>query len=182
MLETGEPASAATTRASCLALSSSLVISTRPLNRKHQPAMVALLHSVAPAANPNCKIGMIVAGFMVLHESQTRWLVVSDGSIKVVLAVSGLSATEQTWHYEQWLHLKIAGRKCRRELSSADSKSRQKIVLHTNKRATGVIIGLLRKLLLATCAGLLFNLCWLHRIDVPTSTVGMFCPFFVILG
>ena len=128
---------------------------------------------------PNCKIGLIVAGFMVLHESQTQWLIVSDGSIKVVLAVSGLSATEQTWHYEQWLHLKIAGRKCRRELSPADSKSRQKIVLRTDKRTIGVTIGLLRKLLLATCAGLLFNLYWLHRIDVPTSTVGMFCLFFL---
>ena len=67
-------------------------------------------------------------GFMVLPESQSQWLILRHGSINVVPPDIGLRATEKTCHYEQWLHLKFAGRKRRR-----DSMSRQKIVLHTNK-------------------------------------------------
>ena len=55
------------------------------------------------------------------------------GSVNVVPASIGLKTTDQTWDYEQLLHLNFAGRKHRRDSSPADSKSRQKIVLHTNK-------------------------------------------------
>ena len=60
--------------------------------------------------------------FMVLPESQSQWLSLRHGSIDVNLA--------DTWHYEQWLHLKFAGRKRRRDVSPADSKSRHKIVFY----------------------------------------------------
>ena len=66
-------------------------------------------------------------------ESQTQWLFLRHGSINVVPAAIGLRFTDQTWHYEQWLHLKFAERKRRRDASLVDSKSRQKIVLHGNK-------------------------------------------------
>ena len=67
--------------------------------------------------------------FMVLRESQSQWLILRHGSINVILADVGLTATDKTWHHEQWLHLKFAGLKRRRDVSPADSKSRQKIVL-----------------------------------------------------
>ena len=69
-------------------------------------------------------------------ESQNQWLIMIHGSINVVPASIGLKTTDQTWHYEQWLHLKFAARNRRRDASPAVSKSRQKIVLHTNKRTT----------------------------------------------
>ena len=72
-------------------------------------------------------------GFVVLPESQNQWLIMRHGSINVVPAAIGLKTTDQTWHYDKWLHLKFAGRKRRRDVSPADSGSRQKIVLHTNK-------------------------------------------------
>ena len=75
----------------------------------------------------------------VLPETQNQWLIMRHGSTNVVPAAIGLKTTDQTWHYEQWLHLKFAGRKHRRDVSPADSKSRQKIVLHTNKYTTGVV-------------------------------------------
>ena len=65
-------------------------------------------------------------GFVVLPESQNRCLILRHGSISVVLLSIGLKTTDQTWHYEQWPHLKFAGRKRRRNVSLADSKSRQK--------------------------------------------------------
>ena len=71
-------------------------------------------------------------GFLVLPESQTQWLILRHASLNVVPAAIGMSATDQTWHYEHCLHLKCAGRQRRRDISTADSKSRQKIVLHTN--------------------------------------------------
>ena len=66
-------------------------------------------------------------------ESLSQWLLLRHGSINVVPAAIGLRATDQTWHNEQWLHLKFAARKRRRDVSLADSQSRQKIVLHTKK-------------------------------------------------
>ena len=53
--------------------------------------------------------------FMVLPESQSQWLILLHGSITVILADVGLTATDKTWHNEQWLHLKFAGRKRRRD-------------------------------------------------------------------
>ena len=72
-------------------------------------------------------------GFVVLPVSQSQWRLMRHGSVNVVSEATGLKTTDHTWHYEQWLHLKVAGRKRRRDVSPADSKSRQKIVLHTNK-------------------------------------------------
>ena len=63
--------------------------------------------------------------FMVLPESQSQWLILRHGSINVILADVGLTATDKTWHNEQWLHLKFAGRKRRRDAFFADAKSRQ---------------------------------------------------------
>ena len=68
-------------------------------------------------------------GFVVLPGSQPQWLILRHGSINVVLASIGLRTTDRTWHCEQWLHPKFAGRKRRRDGSPADSKSRQKIYL-----------------------------------------------------
>ena len=67
---------------------------------------------------------------MVLPETQSQWLSLRHGSIDVNLADLGLRTTDKTWHYEQWLHLKFAGRKRRRDVSPADSKSRHKIVFY----------------------------------------------------
>ena len=60
------------------------------------------------------------------------------GSINVAPASFGLRPSDQTWHNEQWLYLTFAGRKRRRDVSPADSKSRQKCLLHTNACTTGV--------------------------------------------
>ena len=57
----------------------------------------------------------------------------SFDNIEVVPAAIGLRATDQTWHYVQWLHLKLAGRRRRRDVSLADPKSRQKVVRYTKK-------------------------------------------------
>ena len=72
-------------------------------------------------------------GFVVLPESQRHWLIMRHGSINVVPATIGLKTTDQTWHYEQWPRLKFAGRKRRSVAFLADTKSRQKCLLHTNK-------------------------------------------------
>ena len=69
----------------------------------------------------------------MLPESENQWLIMRHGSINVIPANIGLKTMGQTWHYEQWLHLKCAGRKRIRDAALADSKSRQKIVLHTDK-------------------------------------------------
>ena len=65
-------------------------------------------------------------GFVVLPESQKQWLIMRHGSINDAPAAVGLKTMDKTLHYEQWLHLKFAGRKRRRDASPADSKSRQK--------------------------------------------------------
>ena len=77
-------------------------------------------------------------GFVLFLVSQNQWLIMRHGSINVVPAAIGLKTTDQTWHYEQWLHFKFAGRKRRRVASPADSKSPQKCELHTNACTTGV--------------------------------------------
>ena len=76
-------------------------------------------------------------GFMVLPESQSQWLSLRHGSIDVNLADLGLRTTDKTWHYKQWVHLEFAGRKRRRDVSPAESKSHHKIVLYVKKKATG---------------------------------------------
>ena len=86
-----------------------------------------------PGGEPNGKKWPDCCGSVVLPESLSQWLLLRHGSINVVPAAIGLRATDQTWHNEQWLHLKFAGRKHRRDVSLADSQSRQKIVLHTKK-------------------------------------------------
>ena len=45
------------------------------------------------------------------------------GSIDNVPTSIGLNVPDQTWHYEQWLHLKFAGRKRRRDIFPADFMS-----------------------------------------------------------
>ena len=42
----------------------------------------------------------------------------------------GLGPKDQTWHHEQWLHLKFTGRKRRRGAFPVDCKPQQKAVLH----------------------------------------------------
>ena len=86
-----------------------------------------------PGGEHNGKKWPDCCGFVVLPESQSQWLKPRHGSIDVVLVAIGLKATDQTWLYEQWLHLKFAVRKRRRDVSPANSKSRQKIVLYTKK-------------------------------------------------
>ena len=65
-------------------------------------------------------------GFVILPESQREWLIMKHGSFNVKPAELGLKSSDQTWHYEQWLHLKFAGRKRRRDASPADSNSRRR--------------------------------------------------------
>ena len=72
--------------------------------------------------------------FVVLPDPQCQWLATRHGSIDVILANIGLEPKDQTWHFEQWLHLKLAARKRRRDASQADSKSRQKVVPHPKSR------------------------------------------------
>ena len=115
------------------------------------------------------KCGLIAAGLWCFPNHSTQWLILRHDSINLVPAAIGLRATDQTWHYEQWLHLKYAGRKRRRDASPADSKSRQSVVLF-------VLLSHPR----AACAALL--LFWLHRPVDFTVVAGMFCSFFVILG
>ena len=91
---------------------------------------------------------------MVLPELQSQWLVTRHDSIDIVPASIGLKMTDQTWYCEQWRHLKFAGRKRRRDVSPADSTSRHKIVLHTNKCTTGVVRLLLLGRPWAACAAL----------------------------
>ena len=71
-------------------------------------------------------------GFVVLPESQNQWLIMRHESINAVPTTIGLKTTDRTWHHEQWLHLKFSSRKRRRNASPADSKSRQKCLLHAN--------------------------------------------------
>ena len=52
-------------------------------------------------------------------------LIVRHGSFNTIPAAIGLKSTDQTWHLEQWLHLKFAGRKRRRDASTPDSKSQR---------------------------------------------------------
>ena len=86
-----------------------------------------------PGGEPSGGTWPECCGFVTLPESLSQWLLMRHGSINIVPVSIGLKTTDQTWHYEQWPHLKFAGRKRRRDVSPADSKSRQKIVLHTNK-------------------------------------------------
>ena len=62
-------------------------------------------------------------GFVLLPESQNQWFIMRRGSYNVIPAAIGQMPTDQTWHYEQWLHLKLAGRKRRRDAPPSDSNS-----------------------------------------------------------
>ena len=63
------------------------------------------------------------ARFLVLPESQNQWLIMRHGSFDVNPAAIGVKPTDQTWHFEQWLHLKIVLRKRRGGASPADLNS-----------------------------------------------------------
>ena len=91
-----------------------------------------------PDAEPHGHKWPDYCGFVVLPDPQCQWLITRHGSIDVVLANIGLGPKDKTWHHEQWLRFKFAGRKRRRDATPADSKSQQKIVLHT-MRTTGVV-------------------------------------------
>ena len=54
-----------------------------------------------------------------------KWPDTSHSPFDVVPASIGLQATDQTWHYEQWMHLNFAGRQEQRDASPSDSKSRR---------------------------------------------------------
>ena len=54
------------------------------------------------------------------------WLIMKHGSFNVKPADLGLKSADQTWHYEQWLHLKFASRKRKWDASAADSNSRRR--------------------------------------------------------
>ena len=115
------------------------VIASRPRwklpsdTRTFRGLQVALPHCGVLAANPTAKRWPDCCGFVVLPESQSQWLILRHGCIDVVPAAIGLKATDQSWHYEQWLHLKFAERKRRRDISPSDSKSRQTVVLYNKK-------------------------------------------------
>ena len=117
---------------------------TRPFKGEHHPAMVnaeprlskppsatptfcglplALLRCGVPAANPMAKSGLIAAVLWSLLNRKARCLILRHGSVIVIPAAIGLRATHHTWHYEQWLHLKFAGRQRRRDLSPAGRRS-----------------------------------------------------------
>ena len=64
-------------------------------------------------------------GFVNVSESQYKWLIMHHGSFDVVPASIGPKTTDQTWHYEQWMHLKIRQSQTRRHASPWDSKSRR---------------------------------------------------------
>ena len=86
-----------------------------------------------PGGEPRGGTWLDCCGFVVLPDSQSQRLMIRHGSINVVPASIGLRSEDQTWHDEQRLHLEFAVRKRRKDASPADSKSRQKIVLHTNQ-------------------------------------------------
>ena len=99
----------------------------------------------------------------VSPQSQSQWIIMRHGSINVVPSDVGLRATDKNLALRTVAPPQVCGgRKGRRDVSPADSNSRQKIVLHTNKLATGAARVPLRELRFATCVGL-FKLCRLHR-------------------
>ena len=89
--------------------------------RTYRDLQVALPHCGVPPAN-NGKTWPHCCGFVVLPESQSqRLIILRHGYFDVVPAAIGRKATDQTWQYEQWLHLKCAGHKHRRDVSPTDS-------------------------------------------------------------
>ena len=79
-----------------------------------------------PSAEPHGNKWPECCGFVILTGSQTEWLTMKHGSFNVKSAELGLKSSDQTWHYEQWLHLKFAGRKRSFDASPADSNSRRR--------------------------------------------------------
>ena len=72
--------------------------------------------TVGSQRRTTAKHGPACCGFVVLPESQSqRLIILRHGYFDVVPAAIRLKATDQTWQYEQWLHLKFAGRKHRRD-------------------------------------------------------------------
>ena len=65
-------------------------------------------------------------GFVVLPGSQNEWLIMKHGSFDIKPAEVGFRSTDQTCNYDQWLHLKNARPKRRRDASPADSNSRRR--------------------------------------------------------
>ena len=47
-------------------------------------------------------------GFVILPESQSQWVIMKHRSLNVKPADLGVKLSDQTWHHEQWLHLKFA--------------------------------------------------------------------------
>ena len=54
-------------------------------------------------------------GFVVLPGSQNEWLIMKHGSFDIKPAEVGFRSTDQTCNYDQWLHLKNARPKRRRD-------------------------------------------------------------------
>ena len=69
-------------------------------------------------------------GFVKVGRDAEPMVIMLHGSFNVVPASIGLEPTDQTRHYEQWMHLKFAGRKRRRDTSSSCSKSMRHGSLH----------------------------------------------------
>ena len=96
--------------------------------RTFRGLVLASLRCGVPVANNTTAISGLIAAALCFFLRPSQWLSLRHGSIDVNLADLGLRTTDKTWHYEQWLHLEFAGRKRRRDVSPADSKSRHKIV------------------------------------------------------
>ena len=79
-----------------------------------------------PGGEPHGNQWPECCGFVMLPESQIQWLIMRHGSFDVKPAAIGLKPTDQTWHYEQWLHFKFACRKRRRDAHPAVSNSRRR--------------------------------------------------------
>ena len=105
----------------CLKLGS--VVLTRDFNKGAE-------RELAPGGEHHGNKWSECCGFVMLPETQNQWLVMRHGSFNVVPASIGLKPTDQMWHHEQWMHLKFARRKRRRDASPSDSKSSDKCNLH----------------------------------------------------
>ena len=78
-----------------------------------------------PGAEPEGKKWPECCGFGKMPGSQDKWLIMRHGSFELQPASTGWKASDKTWHYEQWLHLKFASRQRRKNGSPSGMKSRQ---------------------------------------------------------
>ena len=60
-----------------------------------------------PGGEPHGKVWPECCGFVILPDSQNQCLITRHDSFNVKPAAIGLKPTDQTWHHEQWLHLKV---------------------------------------------------------------------------